>query len=114
MRTQRRIWWSMFGVMTVVWMVAVNTKLDLVAGTAFAAMIGWWFVGGFCSRILGAMIVSTIRCHGCGLEIPAVTQWRIGSYSDHRARHFLWAKNPIDGARPGHIDCPQCSCTIVL
>ncbi|MBS0203961.1 MAG: hypothetical protein JSS49_13735 [Planctomycetes bacterium] len=114
MRTIRRIWWSVMGALFVAWFVAVPNRVEIVAGPAFAGMIIWFFLGTFFSRIIGSMIVSSIRCQGCGLEIPAVTRWRVGSFTDHRDRHFLLAKNPVDGARLGHIDCPQCSCTIIL
>ncbi|MEK6258015.1 MAG: hypothetical protein AABP62_05285 [Planctomycetota bacterium] len=78
------------------------------------AVIGWWFTGGFFSRLIGVMLVSSLKCKSCGLEIPAVGQWRVGSYTDHRERHILAAKNPIDGGRVGHFDCPQCSATILV
>lgn len=114
MKTIRRIFWSVMGILFLLFIAAASMKAEVVMGPVFFGMIAWWFVGTFCSRIIGSMIVSSVRCKGCGLEIPAVTQWRIGSYTDHRARHFLFAKNPVDGARLGQIDCPQCTCTIVL
>jgi len=113
-KTIRRIWWSVMLSLLVLSFVGTSSRIDVVAGTGFFGMVVWYFMGTFFSRIIGTMIVSSIRCKGCGLEIPAVTQWRVGSFNDHRARHFLFAKNPVDGARLGQIDCPQCSCTIVL
>lgn len=114
MKTIRRIFWLVMAALLLLNFVSFNLNLKSVGGGTLLAMIVWWFVGMFFSRIIGSMIVSSVHCKGCGLEIPAVAQWRIGSYADHRERHFLYAKNPVDGTRLGQINCPQCSCTIVL
>lgn len=114
MRIVRRIWWLVMVALFILLVVGANVKIDALAGMGFLGMICWWFTGAFFSRIIGSMIVTSFRCKGCGLEIPAVGRWQIGSYNDHRDRHFLLAKNPIDGSRVGHIDCPQCSSTILL
>lgn len=114
MRNIRRIFWPIMLLLFVVLYAGAVSKNDGIAVPAFLGMIAWWFTGTFFSRIIGSMLISSIRCKGCGLIIPAVTQWRIGSYNDHRERHFLFAKNPVNGTRLGQIDCPQCSCTIVL
>lgn len=114
MRIVRRIFWLVFVSFIVIGTTAANMKLDTITGSMVFAMVVWWFTGAFFSRLIGMMLISSLRCKGCGLEIPAVGQWKIGSYSDHRERHILWAKNPIDGTRIGHIDCPQCSCTTLV
>lgn len=114
MRTVRRIFWL---VMLLIWgliAIAGANKFDSLAIPLAICVLAWWYMGMFFSRLIGMTFVSSIRCKGCGLEIPAVAQWRIGSYSDHRERHILWAKNPMDGSRVGHIDCPQCSSTIIV
>lgn len=114
MKTVRRIWWSVVGLWVVVGMVAANLNLSILGAPLIFFAIGWYFLGTFISRIIGSMIVSSFRCKGCGLEIPAVDNWSIGSFTDHRTRHVLLAKNPIDGARVGHVNCPQCSSTIFV
>lgn len=114
MRTVRRIWWSVLGILLLLFFVAAGIKAEVVMGPVFFGMIAWWFVGGFFSRIVGSMLVSSFRCKGCGLEVPAVDKWTIGSFTDHRPRHVLLAKSPIDGARVGHVNCPQCSTTIFV
>lgn len=114
MKTIRRIWWLVMLGLLIAMVVGINIHVDQVAGPAFVGMIFWYFFGTFTSRIIGAMTVSSFRCKGCGLEVPAVDKWTIGSFTDHRPRHVLLAKNPIDGARVGHINCPQCSTTIFV
>lgn len=114
MRIVRRIYWL---VMACLVLLAVAAgQVNSTDGIVFAVMgiIFWWFVGAYFARLIGVMMVSSLRCKGCGLEIPAVGRWQIGSYTDHRDRHVLWAKNPIDGGRMGHINCPQCSCTVII
>lgn len=115
MRTIRRIWWPVMSLLFLAFVFGVSVKtMQVIAFLAFVGMVAWWFMGTFISRIVGAMLVSSIRCPGCGLQMPAVDRWQIGSYTDHRERHFLFAKNPIDGVRIGHVNCPKCSASIIL
>lgn len=114
MRTTRKIWWAVMGMMMILMVLAASANAQSIGGPLLLAMIAWWFVGGFFSRIIGTMIISSIRCKGCGLEIPAFDRWQIGSYTDHQTRHILAAKNPLDGSRVGHINCPQCQATVLV
>lgn len=111
-RIVRRIYWVVFVAMI---LIAPLTKGNMDASTfALACIVGWWFLGVIPSRWIAAMMLSTVRCKHCGLEIPAVNKWRIGSYQDHRERHIILAKSPIDGSRIGNLPCPQCSATILV
>jgi len=114
MRTVRRIFWVVLVCLIVAGTAAANLKLDILSGWAFAGLVAWWFVGMFFARQIGTMLIGSLRCKGCGLEIPAVGRWKVGSYTDHRDRHIFSAKNPTDGSRIGQIDCPQCSSTILV
>mgnify|MGYP003382349916 CR=1 FL=1 len=114
MRTVRLIFWVVFVCLFLTASMVGNAKNDTLAPYVIGALVIWWFTGAFFSRLIGSMLVSSIRCKGCGLEIPAVGQWQIGSYTDHRERHYILAKNPLNGGRLGHISCPQCSSTILL
>lgn len=64
------------------------------------------------ARHAAALIVSAIRCPGCGFQMDAVSRWSVGSFNDHRERHIFLAWNPIDKGYTGHINCPQCDATI--
>lgn len=114
MRRVKRVAWLVFFGIVAVMFIGGGIKNDWLALYAFICAVIWWFMGGTFSRWIVAACVSSVRCKGCGLEIPAVGRWVIGSYTDHCERHFALAKNPIDGSRIGHTDCPQCGTTILL
>ena len=115
MRKIRLIFWS---VLILMFLAAAGVdKLNIGRDSViqvFFLMVVWWFTGMFISRWVLVMFMRSLHCKNCGLEIPAVGQWQIGSFHDHRHRHILAAKSPIDGARVGHINCPQCECTILV
>lgn len=113
-RIVRRVFWVVMAGMLVVAMIAANAKANSLAGPLVLAMIGWWFLGVIPSRWIAASLLTKLRCKNCGLEIPAINKWRIGSYQDHRERHIVFAKSPIDGTRIGNLPCPQCSATILV
>jgi hypothetical protein len=61
------------------------------------------------------LFVSTLTCPGCGEQIDAVNVWNCNcGYHDHCERHILIKHCPKCGKAAGHIDCPRCSCTILL
>lgn len=114
MRRVKWVAWSILFVLVVLMLMAGKFNNDGLALFLFFCAVVWWFTGGIFSRWIVAACVSSVRCKGCGLEIPAVGRWAIGSFTDHRERHFALAKNPIDGSRIGHTNCPQCDTTILL
>lgn len=114
MRTVRRIYQLILLSMVVLAVIAGQFGVYDLIGLLVFGILTWFFVGAFVSRLIATMLVNSIRCKGCGLEIPAVGQWKVGAYQDHRERHIFSAKNPMDGTRVGHLNCPQCSCTILV
>jgi len=114
MRRVSRVAWLVFFGLVALMLFAGKMNNDGMALLVFFCAVVWWFTGRFFSRLIVAACVSSVRCKGCGFEIPAVDRWTIGSFTDHRERHFALAKNPIDGSRIGHTNCPQCDTTILL
>lgn len=114
MRRALRIYQAILGLFVLLIVLGIAVKEPAFAVLGVLLIIPWVFVGGFIARMIGSMFISSVKCKGCGFEIPAVAQWQIGSYTDHKERHFMWAKNPIDGSRIGHTNCPQCSATVLL
>jgi hypothetical protein len=112
MRKVRRVFWIVLAGWLALFVMTGSTPQ--VSIFCFFAAVFWWFFGGIFSRMIVAMTIDRIRCPGCQLEIPAVNQWSIGSFQDHKERHFAMAKNPVDGTRIGHFPCPQCDTTILL
>lgn len=114
MRTVRLIYW--IGLAGIILLMSLAGKADNKDLMIFLAILGglWWFWGAIPARWIGVLLVSSLRCKGCGLVIPAVGRWQIGGYKDHRERHILLAKNPTNGGRLGQIDCPQCSSSILV
>lgn len=69
----------------------------------------WWL-----SHKLMPFFISTLHCPRCGFDHDAVGIWSSGGYTDHKERHIYRFRNPLDGSRVGHTDCPQCGSTILL
>lgn len=114
MRIVRRIYWCVFVALlavAVMWSKAHQNQPPLMI--LFIAAV-WWYTGEYFSRFIGSLMIGSLRCKNCGLEIPAVSQWKLGAFTDYRDRHVLRAKNPMDGSRIGYVNCPQCSATILL
>jgi hypothetical protein len=104
------IWWSLLAGI----IAGIPLQNSLLSLMSFFGAVFWWFFGLLISRLVAVLSTSSIRCKHCGLEIPAVGRWQIGSFTDHRDRHIYAAKSPLDGNRVGHINCPQCDCTILV
>ncbi len=85
------------GVLTAVWFLPFGYRWS-------------WYM----SDALTACVVSTLTCPGCGFTLSAIDRWSSGSFNDHRERHILNVRSPIDGSVVGHTNCPQCDCTIIV
>ena len=88
-------------------------------GSGFDLFAVLWLLFGYwpaqiLSRPVTAALVKTISCPGCGFEMDAVSRWTVGQYTDHRERHILTVRSPIDGSVVGQTDCPQCGSTILV
>lgn len=113
MRTVRRIYIAVNATLFLTLLTGIKVSEGLAVLAGFC-LVCWWVIGIFISRWIAVMMVSSLKCKGCGLEIPAVGQWSIGQYTDHCDRHIMLVKSPFDGTRVGHINCPQCSATIMV
>lgn len=71
-------------------------------------------VNNWLTNLVLSQVIRTIRCPGCQDDIPAIGRWRSGGFNDHRERHVLQVRNPIDGTLIGHINCPRCDSTILV
>lgn len=84
-------------------------------GRFLIAGVVWWFAGRLIALLLIPLLISQLKCPGCGEEISAVSRWDCScGYHDHRERHVLAGTCPKCGNRTGHINCPRCDCTILL
>jgi hypothetical protein len=81
-----------------------------------ASLFLFWLVFG--RRIalwLLPWFISHFTCPGCRKAISPVGVWNCGcGYHGHRRRHVLSGTCPKCGARAAHLDCPRCSCTLLL
>jgi hypothetical protein len=79
------------------------------------AFLGWLFLGRRIALLLLPLFITSLKCPGCQEEISPVGVWNCAcGYHDHRERHILAGTCPKCGVRTGHIDCPRCSCTLLL
>ncbi len=101
LQTTRRIFFVVIyvglGVLTAIWFLPFGYRWS-------------WYM----ADALTACVVSTLTCPGCGFTFSAIGRWSSGSYNDHRDRHILNVRSPIDGSVVGHTECPQCDCTIIV
>ena len=118
-------WFPLLGIVIV--MVMASMFSAAVRGTILEpvglfllmslSFVFWsWLIGGrWIAYYLVPLFVSTLTCPGCGEQIDAVNVWNCNcGYHDHRERHILVKRCPKCGKAAGHIDCPRCSCTILL
>jgi hypothetical protein len=76
---------------------------------------GWVILGRWIARRLVPLFVTKVICPGCSEDIETVGVWNCAcGFHDHRERHLLSGKCPKCGAFASHLDCPQCSATILL
>ncbi|MEX2140461.1 MAG: hypothetical protein WD894_14455 [Pirellulales bacterium] len=112
------IWWGPTAAMLLIGASSSEPALALfLIGISFVPL--WFVVGGLLSRLLTpvilASILRTVRCPGCGDQLPAVGRWSCGcGYHDHRERNVFLFKCPKCSGRVGHIDCPRCDSTILF
>lgn len=112
------IWWGPTAAML---MIAVSSSEPGIAVFLTGLVFGpfWFVVGGLLSRLLTPVILAnilrTVRCPGCGDQLPAVGRWSCGcGYHDHRERNVFLFKCPKCSSRVGHTDCPRCDSTILF
>ncbi len=77
------------------------------------AMVGF-FPAWILSRYLSVPFVKVLRCPRCGFESDAVAEWSSGGYNDHKEKHILLFRNPLDGSGISHKVCEQCDTTILV
>ena len=117
--TSRRIyWWTLFGLFVLYAisfaLLASTPLLGIVIAFVMLLLI-WLFGGPWIACWLVPAFVGHVPCPGCKEDIDPVGVWHCGcGYRDHRERHLLAFRCPLCGSRPGHIDCPRCSATIIL
>ena len=116
--TSRRVfWWTLFG-LYVTGTISGVLRDTPYAGIfiAFGMLCTIWVLSGYwIARWLVPAFVAHVRCPGCEEDIDPVGVWHCGcGYRDHRERHLLAFRCPLCGSRPGHINCPRCSATIIL
>lgn len=75
----------------------------------------WLLIGRRVAVLLLPVLISRVKCPGCGEEISPVGIWNCGcGFHAHRERHILSGSCPKCGNRTGHLNCPRCDCTILL
>lgn len=86
-----------------------------LAGVLFFAFLFWLVFGRRIAVHLIPLFISKIECPGCQEEIDVVGVWNCNcGFNDHKERNVLAKVCPKCGNRTGHLDCPRCSCTILL
>lgn len=110
MRAKQRLVWAAirFGLSLI---LICSAPLAVVFGFVGLVILIWWWPSVWLARHVCALLFSSFTCRGCGFEIDAVGQWSSGGFTDHRERHILLMKNPINQSFIGHTDCPQCGAT---
>jgi hypothetical protein len=122
----RRIFWGGLLCIFMLWVLStivapgskgrLSEPPECAIRTAFAWTFWvWLLLGRRVAYWLVPLFVSMLTCPGCGEEIDALAIWSCAcGFHPSREHHILANRCPMCGKIAGHVNCPQCDCTILL